>query len=60
MEADLLYYRRRSAQEAAAATIANNSKAKFAHLELARLYSERIDALQAEPARTGLHLVDAA
>jgi hypothetical protein len=60
MEADLIYYRRRSAQEAAAATFASNSKAKIAHLELARLYSERIDALQAEPKHTELHLVGAA
>lgn len=62
METDLVYYRRRAAEEAAAAAVAEHVNVKQVHLELARLYAERVVTLesQREPARTGLRLVTAA
>jgi hypothetical protein len=60
METDLAYYRRRAAEEAAAAAAARHAKVQQVHLELARRYSERVDALEVEPARAALRLVTAA
>lgn len=60
MESDIVYYRLRAAQEAAAAAAAEHVRVKQVHLELARRYSERVGALEAERARAGLRLVTAA
>ena len=60
MEAELAYYRRRSAEEAAAADSAELQSVRDAHLELARRYDDRIAALETENGRAGIHLVAAA
>ena len=60
MEADLVYYRRRSAEERAAAVSARNSKVRAVHRELAKHYGERLAALEAEHRRSEIHLVTAA
>lgn len=60
MEADLHYYRRRFAEETAAAAAAPNSKIGAVHLELARSYGKRIGALEANGHQSTLHLVTAA
>lgn len=57
MEADLKYYRRRSAEESAAAEAARDSKVRAIHLELARRYTERINSLKATVQVASLHLV---
>ena len=57
MEAELKYYRRRSAEESAAAEAARDARVSEIHLELARRYSERISALDAGTLRNPLHLV---
>jgi hypothetical protein len=57
MEADLKYYRRRSAEESAAAEAARDSKVREIHLELAQRYAERISSLNATVQRASLHLV---
>ena len=57
MEADLKYYRRRTAEESAAAEAARDSKVREVHLELARRYAERISALNANVQKASLHLV---
>ena len=59
MEADLLYYRRRLAEETAAAA-GSDGKVSAAHLELARSYGERIGALEAAHGEMPLHVVSAA
>ena len=59
MEADLRYYRRRFAEETAAAAAAPNSKISAVHLELARTYRERIGALETNGHQNPLHLVSA-
>ncbi|MFL6722455.1 MAG: hypothetical protein ACJ8FT_11745 [Sphingomonas sp.] len=60
MEADLAYYRRRAAQEAAAAVAAPLGAVRDVHLELARRYDERVACLEAERQRADIHLVTAA
>lgn len=60
MEADLPYYRRRSAEEKAAAGLATDVRARAIHLELARAYDERVLVLEAELSGTHLRLVPAA
>lgn len=60
MEVDLAYYRRRQAEEQAATRLAGNPAARAAHDELARLYDDRIAALEESARVPGLHLVDAA
>jgi hypothetical protein len=60
MEADLIYFRRRSVQEAAAAAGARDAKVRAVHLELARRYDERVAALAAEMNVSQLHLITAA
>lgn len=57
MDADLKYYRRRSAEESAAALAAPNGRVREVHLELARRYGERISALSAATEQVSLHLV---
>jgi hypothetical protein len=60
MEADLAYYRRRSAEERVAAEAAPNGAARAAHRELARLYGDRVASLEAPTDAAPLHLVSAA
>ena len=48
MEANLSYYKRRSAEKGAAAATADNSVAREAHLELARRYDGEIARLHVE------------
>ncbi|HKP33616.1 MAG TPA: hypothetical protein VJT70_02395 [Sphingomicrobium sp.] len=57
MEADLVYYRRRSAEEAAAAIAATNAKVRQIHLELGRRYDECIAVFEADAVRAPLRLV---
>jgi hypothetical protein len=60
MEADLVYYRRRSSAERAAAAATRDQKVRSIHLQLAKHYEERIAALEAERRRAEMHLVSAA
>jgi hypothetical protein len=60
MEAELIYYRRRSDQEAAAAQAAHDRNVRNVHLELSRRYQERITLIEAEIRRAQLHLVSTA
>ena len=60
MEADLTYYRRRSAEELAAAAATRNKKVRAVHLDLATRYDERVVSLAAEQRRSEMHLVPAA
>jgi hypothetical protein len=60
MKADLLYYRRRLAEETAAAAAAPDSKVSAVHLELARIYGERLGPLEVTCHESPLHLVSAA
>ena len=60
MEADLIYYRRRFAEEAAAAKAAQLARVRDVHLELARGYDARVAQLDAEQRRAQIHLIDAA
>jgi hypothetical protein len=60
MEADLVYYRRRSADESDAAAAAPDPRVRRVHLELARCYAERIAALEAQRLEVRLRLVPAA
>jgi hypothetical protein len=59
MEADLVYYRRRSAEEANAAEAAFHPNVRHVHLELAAGYEQRVAELEAERVEAGLHLVAA-
>jgi len=60
MEAELVYYRRRSREEADAASSAEHQRVRAVHLELRRHYEDRIAILEAERRRTEIHLVTAA
>ena len=60
MEADLAYYRRRSAEEAAAAIATADLKVRQIHLELAQRYNDRIAGFEADALRTQLRLVSTA
>jgi hypothetical protein len=60
METDLVYYRRRSAEEKAAAKAALDPRVRRVHVDLARRYDERIAALTTERGQSHLHLVSAA
>ncbi|HEX8938344.1 MAG TPA: hypothetical protein VF776_08755 [Sphingomicrobium sp.] len=60
MEADLVYYRRRSAEERTAAAAARDQRVRGVHLDLAMRYDERIVALTAKQRRSEIHLVTAA
>jgi hypothetical protein len=60
MEAELAYYRRRSAEEIVAAQTVPNDAARAAHRELARLYGDRVASLEARACDAPLHLVSAA
>ena len=60
MDTDLVYYRRRSAEETAAATAASDPKVRQIHLELARKYDERVVDYESDTSRTPLRLVSTA
>jgi hypothetical protein len=60
MEADLAYYRRRSAEERIAAASARNANVREIHLELAAAYEERTATLEAHNGNSRLRLVSAA
>ena len=59
MEAELAYYRRRSAEELKAADNAHDGKVRNVHLELGRRYGERVSTMEAELRRSQLHAVEA-
>jgi len=60
MEADLSYYKRRSAEETAAAATADNEIARQAHLELARRYDREVARLDVELKRASFRVIRAA
>jgi hypothetical protein len=60
MDDNLAYYRRRQAEELAASRSSVNAAARAAHDELARLYDDRIAALEARARVADVHLVSAA
>lgn len=60
MEADLVYYRRRSVEERTAAASTTNAKVREIHLELAAAYEQRTATLEAHNGNSRLHLVSAA
>ena len=60
MEHDAVYYRRRLAEEKAAAIHAPHPVARSAHLEMAARYEERVTALEAKPQPGPIRLVDVA
>jgi len=60
MEADLVYYRRRAAEEARAAGQANDIRVREVHLDLARRYQERAADLEVQRVDAHLSLVPAA
>jgi len=60
MERDLVYYQRRSAEEARAAAAASDSRVRQVHLDLAKRYEERVTAIEAASPTMHLRLVTAA
>lgn len=60
VEADLVYYRRRLAEERSAAAASSDAKVRAIHLELAAAYEARTAALSAANGNTTLRLVPAA
>jgi hypothetical protein len=60
MEADLVYYRRRSAEESLAAAAALDTRVRRVHLDLAQRYLDRVAALEPHPSHSHLRLVSAA
>ena len=60
MDLDLAYYRRRVADEQAAALSAMHSSVQAAHRRLAQLYEARLAELQVDARRAEIHLVSAA
>lgn len=60
MEADLIYYRRRSAEERAAADAARDARVRDVHLELALAYEKRSASLEVQNGNPKLQLVSAA
>jgi len=60
MERDAIYYRRRMAEERAAAIHAAHPRARAAHLEMSARYEQRLIALEADERQGPLHLVDVA
>ena len=60
MEAELAYYRRRLAEELAAASVAQDAKVRRIHLELAAAYEQRSTSLEDHNGNRMLHLVPAA
>ena len=60
MDANLAYYRRRLAEERAAAHYATHPIVSAAHRELAREYEERIAAMEASGQQASVHPANAA
>ena len=60
MERDAVYYRRRLAEEKAAAIHAQHPAARAAHLEMAARYDERLSEIEASARQDPLHLFDVA
>ena len=60
IEADLAYFRRRLAQEKAAAEAAGHPKVRQAHLDLAAGYDVRLAEAAALERRDTMHVVSAA
>jgi len=60
VEVDLVYYRRRSAEERTAAAASHNVKVREIHLELAAAYDQRAATLEAHNGNSTLRLVPAA
>jgi hypothetical protein len=60
MEADLIYYRRRSAEERTAAAAAPSVRVREIHLELAAAYEQRTSKLEKPDRKAAFHLVPAA
>jgi len=60
MEADLVYYRHRAAEERTAAAAAPSRRVRAVHLNLAVRYDARVASLTAEQRRSEIHLVSAA
>jgi len=60
MEADLVYYRHRAAEERTAAAAAPSRRVRAVHLDLAVRYDARVASLTAEQRRSEIHLVSAA
>lgn len=60
MDNDAVYYRRRLAEEKAAAIHAPHPQARAAHLEMAARYEERLASAEAGQPQDPLHLVDVA
>ena len=60
MDSDAVYYRRRLAEEKAAAIHAPHPRARAAHLEMAARYEERLSALEADSVQDPIQLVDVA
>jgi hypothetical protein len=60
MEADVVYYRRRSAEESAAAEAAVDSRVRQVHLDLAALYADRLTSIETHSTENRLQLVSAA
>jgi len=60
MDADLDYYRRRSAEERAAAAGARDTKVRDVHLELAAAYDKLSASVEARKGNPRLQLVSAA
>jgi hypothetical protein len=57
MEHEISYYRRRSAEEASAASAAPDPHVRNVHLELCRQYQQRVVALEAQLPRAKVQLV---
>jgi hypothetical protein len=60
MNADLAYFQHRRAEELAATRSAANPAVRAAHHELARLYGDRIAAIEARVSAPDFRLVSAA
>jgi hypothetical protein len=60
MDENLAYYRRRQAEELAASRCSLNAAARSAHVELARLYKDRIASIEDCARVPDIHLVSAA
>ena len=60
MESNAVYYRRRMAEERAAAIHASHPRAREAHLEMSARYEERLSSLDMAERKTSEPLIDVA
>ena len=60
MNKDRAYFARRAAEESAAAVKATHPKVRAAHLEMAKLYEQRLSELADHAGPSGVRLVGAA